>query len=113
MNAHVIADWQVKYSDPLILRAGEGVTLGERDTEWPGWIWCINEAGKGGWVPEQYIEIRDTRGVARQDYSAIELAVKAGEQVRVGQRLNGWAWCTNASGQSGWVPERNLDMISA
>ncbi len=69
MNAYVIANWPGKHLDPLILRAGEGVTLGQRDTEWPGWIWCVNGAG---------------------------------------QRVNGWAWRTNAKRESGWVPERNL-----
>ncbi len=111
MNARVIADWQVKDSDPLILRAGEGVTLGQHDTEWPGWIWCINDAGKSGWVPEQYIEAHGSEGVARYDYTAVELAVNVGDELLVGQRLKGWAWCTNASGQSGWVPERNLETI--
>ncbi len=111
MNARVIADWQVKYSDPLILRAGEVVTLGQRDTEWPGWVWCTNQEGKGGWVPEQYIEEHESGGTVRNNYTAVELAVGVGEEVRLGQRLNGWVWCTNANGQSGWVPERNLETI--
>lgn len=108
MNAHVVQDWQVVYPDPLTLSAGEEVTLGRRDTEWLGWIWCVNRAGQGGWVPEQYVEIRDDRCVARQAYTAAELAVKAGESVMIGQRINDWAWCTNANGESGWVPERIL-----
>jgi hypothetical protein len=108
MNAIVITDWQVMYPDPLMLGVGEAVRLGQRDTEWPGWIWCVGTAGPGGWVPEQYIEIHDSQGVMRQDYTAAELAVRAGEPVTAGQRVNGWAWCTNAQGESGWVPERNL-----
>lgn len=104
----VIADWQVVYPDPLTLAAGETVTLGQRDTEWPGWIWCVNGAGQGGWVPEQVIDIHDAHGTLRQAYTALELAVKAGEWVNVQQRINGWAWCVNAEGASGWVPERNL-----
>jgi len=39
-------------------------------------------------------------------------AVNVGDELLVGQRLNGWVWCTNANGQSGWVPERNLEMLS-
>ena len=111
-SARVIAAWQVTYSDPLTLRAGEEVTVGKHDTEWPGWVWCTNRAGKGGWVPEQYIEEHGSEGAARYDYTAVELAVNVGDELLVGQRINGWVWCTNANGQSGWVPERNLEMIS-
>ena len=38
--------------------------------------------------------------------------LKEGEQVQAGRRDDewvGWVWCTNAAGESRWVPEAYLD----
>ena len=54
-QASVIQAWKITYRDPLILHVGETLQVGKRDSEWSGWIWCTDAAGKGGWVPESYL----------------------------------------------------------
>ena len=46
------ADHQPSYPNPLVVSAGEEVAVGREDTEWVGWLWCTNAAGKSGWVPK-------------------------------------------------------------
>jgi len=105
----VIADHQMSYPDPLVVFAGEEVTVGERDTRWP-YIWCVNGDGKGGWVPVSYVYLDgENRGRALQEFDTTELTVHAGEVVTVAREEGGWLWCTNQRGQSGWVPKDNVD----
>ena len=105
----VIEDYQAVYTDPLTISTGEELTIGERDSEWPGWIWCTNGAGKGGWVPERGIEQRGEVGVARYDYSAAELSVRVGEELTLHAEESGWFWATNRAGRSGWVPAKHIE----
>lgn len=98
--------------DPIVVRPGDRVAVGERyagDPEWPDFYRCTHPDGRGGWVPGAVLAIRGDRGVARRHYAARELAVAVGEAVTVGEVLNGWAWCAAADGRSGWVPLRNLE----
>ncbi len=111
-KARVIQEWQVLYPDPIVLKAGEEVKLGQLDTEWPGWVWCVSEAGKGGWVPEKIIESHDERGRALADYTAAELAVGVGEELTLHNEESGWYWATNEAGQSGWVPASHVELMA-
>lgn len=104
----VIVDYQSPYTEPFFIKRGEAVQIGERDTEWPGWIWCTNAGGKSRWVPESYLHRTGDKGLAVRDYEATELSVQVGEQVTGGQEVSGWVWCTNRAGASGWVPKDNL-----
>jgi len=93
-------------TEPLQIRTGEKLKIGERKSKPKGWIWCINRKGLGGWVPEIYL-VKNNDGVfAWYDYSARELIIKIGEILILGRKESGWAWCTNTSGQSGWVPQK-------
>jgi hypothetical protein len=39
-----------------------------------------------------------------RDYEATELSVSVDEKLVVtGEEESGWVWCTNQTGQSGWV----------
>jgi uncharacterized protein YgiM (DUF1202 family) len=111
MKARAVKDWEVMYSDPIAVRAGDEVTLGKRDTEWPGWVWCTNEAGKGGWVPERIVEAGRERGRILAGYSAVELAVRIGDALSLHGEESGWYWATNEAGQSGWVPASHIEQI--
>jgi SH3 domain/Variant SH3 domain len=112
--ARASADYETMYSDPLTVSAGEELTLGRRDDEWPGWIWCVNRAGKGGWAPERYVEERgEGSGVARQDYTAAELPLRAGDTLTLHAEESGWYWATNAAGRSGWVPRTHIVLEDA
>ncbi len=106
--ALIVADYTTKFVDPLKVRAGETVTLGEKDTEWPGWIWGTTSSGKSGWVPESYLEVDGERGVMKFDYDASELTVKVGDTVTVLKEESGWYWCANMKGETGWVPRENV-----
>jgi SH3-like domain-containing protein len=108
MRARVIAPWKVTYPDPLTVAAGESVTVGRDDPEWPGWRWCTDARGKSGWVP---VTLLDGDGpVARIgcDYTARELAAAEGDEVEIERTMHGWAWCRSPTGAAGWMPARNL-----
>ncbi len=110
-RCRVITAYEMAYPDPLILQAGEEITVGQNDTQWPAYIWCTNQAGKGGWVPESYIERRGERGLARRAYAAIELSASVGEELVIGDEEGGWLWCTNQQNRSGWIPADNVEVI--
>jgi uncharacterized protein YgiM (DUF1202 family) len=96
------------YPDPIAIRAGDRLAVEERESEWAGWVWCTAPGGKSGWVPERYVERRGEGATALRDYDATELTVRAGEMVTATTHEAGWRWCTNARGDSGWVPDEHL-----
>ena len=107
------ADRQPSYPDPLVVSAGEEVTVGREDTEWVGWLWCTNAAGKSGWVPKQYIEPADAadKGKMLMDYTAAELPVQTGDVLTLHDEEGGWYWATNAAGDHGWVPVTHVEQF--
>jgi hypothetical protein len=107
-----IAAYQSAYPGPFVLHPGDELVIGERESEWSGWLWCTDRWGESRWVPEAYVQRRGDTGVALCDYDAAELSVDAGEELFVNRQESGWMWCTNRQGQSGWVPVKNLDCES-
>jgi len=108
MTRRVVADYTVSYPDPLVVRAGDLLNVGNEDADFPGWVWCEDRNGKGGWVPDDCIELGGERARARYDYAATELAATVGEELVVTKEKGGWALCINESGQRGWLPLANL-----
>jgi hypothetical protein len=105
---HVIKDYQTQYPDPLIVSAGDTLEI-SKEEPWddnPAWIWlwCSNQQGRSGWVPQNYLERSKNQGTMRFDYSTQELTVAVGEILTSTKEAAGWAWCTNQQGKSGWVP---------
>ena len=84
--------------------------VGSRSTEWPGFLWCTNPQGQGGWVPEAYLDQSVGHGLMRCDYSAAELSVSVGEQLALHKLESGWCWASNNEGKSGWVPAENVEL---
>jgi len=111
IKARAIKDWKVVYSDPIAVNTGDLVVLGQRDTEWPGWVWCTTDAGRSGWVPERLVEAGGERGRMLAGYSAVELAMHAGDRLSLHREESGWYWATNEAGQSGWVPASHVEQI--
>ncbi len=107
----VIAEYQSPYSDPVVFSAGEELTIGEKESEWSGWVWCTNQEGKSRWTPETCIEQKGDIGVMRCDYEATELSVTVGEELVMGKEESDWVWCTNQEGKSGWVPADNIEKL--
>lgn len=108
-KAAVTADYSRAYPDPIAVSCGEALAIGEEDSEYPGWIWCTNCAGKSGWVPLACVDRSAARAI--YDYSAAELTVREGDTVTLHKSENGWAWCANQAGESGWVPLAHLEDV--
>ena len=48
-----------EYPNPLVLKQGDFLKVGERyqgPENWDNWIYCSTDEHAGGWVPEQIIE---------------------------------------------------------
>ena len=85
-TCRVVADYQAAYPEPIVVRAGEGLVVGQEDLEYPGWIWCTDGSGKGGWVPDDWY-----RAQGRKCQGAIRLrghrvVGKCGRRVDYNQR---------------------------
>lgn len=105
-------EYKSKFPNPILLRRGEKVRLGKRDTEWEGWIYAYAvETKLEGWVPEQYIKEEGEYGILLHPYAAKELSVRRRETVIGFQRLNGWIWCRNMNGETGWLPENVFEIV--
>ncbi|MFW9968805.1 MAG: SH3 domain-containing protein [Candidatus Odinarchaeota archaeon] len=109
-KCRVIEDYNSPYTIPLLFKKGEVVSIGEKESEWSGWIWCTNKSGKSRWVPENYLKIRGSKGKLKQDYNAIELSVKIGEEYIIKEEEADWYWVINKEGKSGWVPIKNVQL---
>jgi hypothetical protein len=111
-KCRVIKQYRTEYPVPLKTVKGEALTIGGRDTQWAGWLWCWSASGKGGWVAEQDLEFAsDANGetaVMLCDYDASELDVNLGEILSIRFEKNGWLWCVNASNAEGWLPAENV-----
>lgn len=115
MKYTVVQSHRTEFPDPITLKSGEPLSVGERyegPEGWEDWYFCTTPSHAGGWVPRQCIaQGADGTARAAEDYCARELDVDAGE-VLVGTRaLNGWLWC-HRPGQTpadaGWVPLAHL-----
>jgi len=109
----VIESWTAANSDPIRASAGDPVELNGRQDIWDGyiWLWAKNQDGKEGWIPDCIVS-KGAQKTATETYSAMELTCQKGQYLTVEKRLHGWIWCSEQSGQKGWVPERNLQTIN-
>jgi hypothetical protein len=103
-SAHKVPD-----RPPIRVDVGDVVDVGERDTEWPAFVFITGQRGSG-WVPERLLERRDSRAVATAAYDTTELPTEEGDEleVLVDDLASGWLWCRAKNGSEGWVPERTL-----
>ena len=110
--ALVVVGYETKFHEALAMEPGDKLRIVKRrDDEWPGWVLCQAESGKQGWVPENSLKIDSENAVAQQTYTAREVSVMEGEIVRIEKSENGWAWVTNMTNETGWVPLRNLKLV--
>lgn len=107
----VIKDYNSAYPVPLIMKAGEKLHFENKESEWPGWVWCTNAEGNSRWAPESFITKRGTGAVMQCDYDATELTVTVGDKLEIVAETAGWARCINDKGESGWVPLDNVEII--
>jgi hypothetical protein len=90
--------------------AGDRVTIADKKSEWPGWLWCAAQSGKAGWIPAAYVERKGTEGILLVDYDGTELTVAPGEVVEMLRQESGWAWCRKPDATYGWLP---LDVLES
>jgi hypothetical protein len=110
--ALVAVSYDKQYRDPLVMKTGDELKILKwKDDEWPGWIFCESQSGKQGWVPENMIKVDADNAIAKQNYEASEVSVMEGEIVRIEKVEGGWAWVTNMTDETGWVPLRNLKIV--
>ena len=107
-SCRVIKAYQSAYPNPLKLKKDDRIKTGERESEWPGWIWCTDRNNVSGWVPEGYIRIEGNEAIMLYDYDATELTVNPGDQLLIINEEVGWYWCLDPKGNSGWVPKENV-----
>lgn len=103
-TALVVSPWRASYDPALRVDAGEPLSPGDTDPENPGWRWCVNGDGLGGWLPEGWV--RDGR--AKDAFDTRELTVRGGEEVDVLARHAGWSRCRLPGGREGWLPDTCL-----
>ena len=116
MRYIVIENYRTEFPNPISLKQGEKVLIGEdpypemNPDTWVNWVYCIKEDGSNaGFVPEQIIRKEDKNGIILEDYSAKELDIDKGTIVEGIRELNGWLWLKNTvTNEIGWVPMDNL-----
>ena len=91
---------------------GDKAQLGERDDEWPEFVFVTTAHG-AGWVPRRHLsEQADHSGqaVVRTAYDTTELRTEAGQvlQVVAEDLESGWLWCRAGNSREGWVPVRTV-----
>jgi hypothetical protein len=108
----VIQGHKTPLPDPLIMRKGEVLKLGNKISESdPDWVWCISKSDKVGWVPKAYLEIHKNQCKALQDYNALELTVSVGQEFEIEKEESGWAWVSNIQGEKGWIPLEKVKIV--
>ena len=105
MRARAPQGHQVPSRPPLVLSEGESVTVGDRDTTWPAFVFVVSSHGEG-WVPSRNLSSDSGAAVVDIAYDTTELALAAGQDVSVLERddESGWWWCRADDGSVGWVP---------
>ncbi len=110
-RARVIAAHRAPERPAIRVSAGDAVTLGERDGDWPQFVWTTLAQGLGGWIPAALFD-RDTgMATALGDYDTRELDTTLGEIVILHHEQEQWWWAENARGDSGWIPARAIEPI--
>ena len=110
-RARVIEQHRAPERAAIQVQAGDRVILGDRDTEWPQFVWTALASGLGGWVPSVLFDAERGQASALQDYDTRELDADHGQELTLHRELAGWWWVENARGDSGWVPARKLELL--
>jgi SH3 domain len=90
---------------PIQVVAGQQVQVGDRDSQWPEFVYVTTTDGSG-WVPARHLSAPSGTAVVVTGYDTTELATRTGELLDVLDEdlRSGWLWCRSAAGEQGWVP---------
>ena len=107
-TAVVIKNHKSDFPNPLILNKGERLAIGDKKTNFVGWIWCIAVDGNCGWVPEKFVKKTEDNCMMLVDYDSTELAVTVGENLTILSQESDWVLCLNSKNKRGWIPLENV-----
>lgn len=98
------ADYEEKDRNPLVLEAGDEITVGPADRAWPGWVWAEDNEGRHGYVPEEILEpTGEGRFALIEGFDPTVLTIRRGDKIESLKQIHGWHWCRNEAGNEGWV----------
>ncbi len=108
IEAHVTSD-----PNPIRFRTGDTLGVGHQDQVWKDYVWGTDQAGRSGWVPDEYLEISpdEHQATALRDYDSTELTVGRKQVLEVLDEVGGWYLCRNEAGMSGWVPGTSVEPV--
>jgi len=98
------SDYEDRDSDPLSLKTGDEVTVGDVDRTWPGWVWASDGGGRDGYVPAEFLRaLEGGRHQVIEDFDPTVLTIRRGDRLESLRQIHGWHWCRHESGAQGWV----------
>jgi SH3-like domain-containing protein len=112
LEARVIKPYAAQYPNPIEGLAGQQVEVGREDDENPGWKWCKGPDGREGWVPLEILSSAGDTATLLEDYSAAELDVAAGDELKIEVTRHGWVLVRNSRGKRGWVPASHIETLT-
>lgn len=109
---HVVAKvaHEIPERPPLQLAVGLRVHVGERDTEWPEFVF-VTAANGSGWVPVRHLSAALGTALVTMAYDTTELPTRVGDVLEVvAEDLpGGWRWCRSRAGREGLAPIKTLE----
>jgi len=85
IRSHITSD-----PDPVRFVAGDVLSVGHHDQQWRSYVWCTDQSGHAGWMPDFYLEMTGAHeATALRDYDATELTVGPGELLDVLEEAGG------------------------
>lgn len=99
---------QSEFPHPLKLKKDGQVNIGNKETNFEGWLWCTADSGNSGWVPENFVIRNGLLGKMKVDYDATELTVTVGQKLLVLSEESQWLWCIDNKDRKGWIPQENV-----
>ncbi|RNF84412.1 SH3 domain-containing protein [Montanilutibacter psychrotolerans] len=112
-RARVVVAHRAPDRPAIRVRRGDAVVLGNRDRDWPQFVWTVVEGGNGGWVPAELFDTDHGRATALADYDTRELDADADQVVQLHHEMARWWWAEDDTGAQGWIPERALELLDA
>lgn len=100
---------QIPSRPPIQIAVGDEVTVGDRDQEWPAFVFVTTSKGSG-WVPARHLSTSSGSAVVVDAYDTTELPTEVGDDLEVIHEDpdSGWLWCRSAVGREGWVPIKTI-----
>lgn len=88
---------------PLKLTVGDEVREGDRDAEWPEFVFVTAAHGGTGWVPARHPSQPAGPATMQTAYDTTELATQVGDVLEfvVEDVDSGWLWCRSGTGRAG------------